>query len=113
GTGHELNFICFLSVLRDAAEIDESDFCSVALGVFSHYFQLVRTLQKRYLLEPAGSRGCWGLDDYQFIPYLFGAAQLSSHPHLRQKSVCSEEIRHDFSRDYMYIEAVNHVHVLK
>ena len=113
GTGHELNFVCFLSVLRDAGEIDESDFCSIAMGVFSHYFQLVRTLQKRYFLEPAGSRGCWGLDDYQFIPYLFGAAQLSSHPHLRPKSVCSEEIRQDFSRDYMYIEAVNHVHVLK
>ena len=74
GTGHELSFIVFLMVLNDSGKLLISD--SLALVVFQRYWKLVRSIITAYQLEPAGSHGVWGLDDYHHLPFLFGAAEL-------------------------------------
>lgn len=40
------------------------------------YLEIVRRCQLRYQMEPAGSHGAWSLDDYQFVPFIWGSAQL-------------------------------------
>ncbi|KAF4657340.1 Serine/threonine-protein phosphatase 2A activator, partial [Perkinsus chesapeaki] len=89
GTGHETAFMAFLMVLiavghfDDCAVIEddgnvEEDILGQEIGlrIFPRYIALMRHIQKQYMLEPAGSHGVWGLDDYHHIPFLLGACQL-------------------------------------
>lgn len=77
GTGHELSFIFFLCSLFKAEILKEEDNVASALCLFNTYLVFVRRLQKTYRMEPAGSQGVWSLDDYQFVPFIWGSAQLS------------------------------------
>ncbi len=73
----------------------------------------MRILQQTYWLEPAGSHGVWGLDDYHFLPFLFGSSQLNGHKHLRPKSIHDKEIMELFKDEYMYLGCVNFVNEIK
>ncbi|KAJ2439849.1 Serine/threonine-protein phosphatase 2A activator 2 [Coemansia sp. RSA 2424] len=113
GTGHELNFLSFLLCLDKLALIQREDYTALVVHVFFQYVHVMRGLQMSYWLEPAGSHGVWGLDDYQFLPFLFGAGQLRTHKHLRPKSIHNAEILDEFSKDYMYFESVRFVNSIK
>lgn len=64
GTGHELNFVVFLLCLFKVGVYTADEFASVINKVFQRYLVLMRKIQLIYVLEPAGSHGVWGLDDY-------------------------------------------------
>eukprot|EP00565_Helicotheca_tamesis_P006363 CAMPEP_0185728202 /NCGR_PEP_ID=MMETSP1171-20130828/3634_1 /TAXON_ID=374046 /ORGANISM="Helicotheca tamensis, Strain CCMP826" /LENGTH=468 /DNA_ID=CAMNT_0028396881 /DNA_START=52 /DNA_END=1458 /DNA_ORIENTATION=+ len=95
GTGHESSFLVFLLCLckigcfgrsstsssssttrTAAASPTPAILAPVTLSIFSQYLLVTRGIQTDYMLEPAGSHGVWGLDDYHCLPFYFGACQL-------------------------------------
>lgn len=102
------------------------DYAALVLHVFQQYLTLMRKLQIKFLLEPAGSHGVWGLDDYHFLPFYFGSAQLFGiffffffyslflflkiqsidHKHLKPKSIHSDEILQAYKGKYMYLSCI-------
>ncbi len=73
----------------------------------------MRHIQTTYWLEPAGSHGVWGLDDYQFLPFVWGSAQLTNHPLIRPKSIHNEELLGMYGNEYMYLTCVQFVKAVR
>lgn len=93
GTGHELSFLAFIasldmlqlwgdtdiSIVPDSKENDQlSNFADDLLFIWYKYYHLIKSLILVYNLEPAGSHGVWGLDDYFHLIYIWGAVQWSN-----------------------------------
>ncbi|MEQ2276038.1 hypothetical protein XENORESO_012741 [Xenotaenia resolanae] len=75
GTGHEAAFAAFLCCLCKVGALRISDQLAIVFKVFNRYLQVMRKLQRTYRMEPAGSQGVWGLDDFQFLPFIWGSSQ--------------------------------------
>ena len=113
GTGHELNFFCMLLILYKSRVYTNKDFPYLIFKILYRYVLFVRKLQVDYMLEPAGARGVWGLDEYQFLPFIFGAAQLVGNKVLTPKSVKDNDTLLDYKDEYLYFDCVDHIKTVK
>jgi len=113
GTGHETNFCAFLYCLAKLGVFAESDRTALVLVIFNSYLNLMRKLQTSYWLEPAGSHGVWGLDDYQFLPFIWGSGQFVDHPLSRPRSIHNPDVVEGLSDQYLYIGCIKFVKRVK
>lgn len=113
GTGHELNFLCILLILFITGYYKEEDFSAVVHHVFFPYIFLVRSLQKTYKLEPAGAHGVWGLDEYHFLPFLFGASELIGNQNIPPSAIHDDRLIDEYENQYMYLSCVKYVKQVK
>uniref|UniRef100_A0A914HBC5 Serine/threonine-protein phosphatase 2A activator n=1 Tax=Globodera rostochiensis TaxID=31243 RepID=A0A914HBC5_GLORO len=115
GSGHEAAFVVFLFCLYqlDVLNSPEDDQASV-LRIFHRYLKLVRRLQCEYRMEPAGSRGVHAIDDFQFLPFLFGSAQLiDSKQRLIPDYYLRSEMVTQYQSDNLFFEAIQYINQTK
>lgn len=121
GTGHELSFLIFINCLIKSLPFEEINYSWIGgFLIGQEYLNLVRKIQCKYSLEPAGSHGVWGLDDHQFIPFLLGSSQLIGiEKDMRGIISPAEMIKiQNFSnplirKEYLYPNSLYHIHLLK
>ncbi|XP_012233287.1 serine/threonine-protein phosphatase 2A activator-like [Linepithema humile] len=113
GTGHEMAFLMFLCCMFKIGAFKEDDKVAVAIKVFNRYLELVRRLQLTYRMEPAGSHGVWSLDDYQFIPFIWGSAQLIGHPRIEPRHFVDQGVVESYSKKYMFLGCIEFISKVK
>ena len=113
GTGHEINFIAFICCLQKIGFFNCSDYVSIVFDLFNEYLHLMRKIQLWYKLEPAGSQGVWGLDDYQFLPFVFGSSQFLNNPVISPEQFVDPEIVSNYHEEYIFLECIRFINQVK
>lgn len=129
GTGHELSFTAFLISLfkvnylkqpempirgpRTGSATQLNDYAASGLYIFPAYLRLVRHLQTYFRMEPAGSHGVWSLDDFQFVPYIWGSSQLLGTGLYEPSAIPDREIAEKEANSCLLFSCINYVYQVK
>lgn len=110
GTTHELNFIFFVAGLFQARILNrEEDLAASGLILFVRYLKLVRRLQVTYSMVPPANHGAYALDKFQFIPFIWGAAQLCYDAPFSPRKMLDEAIVAKYKSSYLFVDCVGHI----
>ncbi|RZC35864.1 PTPA and/or DBP domain containing protein [Asbolus verrucosus] len=113
GTGHEISFVMFLCCLFKIGLLKENDKTATGCKIFPRYLDVARKLQQTYRMEPAGSHGVWSLDDFQFIPFIWGSSQLFAHPVIEPARFLDQNILNHFGDDFMFLTCIRYINQVK
>lgn len=121
GTGHECSFqvlllsLCKIGCFGSTATQPPTALRlkAVTLSIWSAYLRVTRTLQKEYMLEPAGSHGVWGLDDYHCLPFFFGASQLEGEDTTTPDCIHDRDTLEQGKEKYLYFGCISYIKTLK
>lgn len=114
GTGHEMSFIMFLCCLYKIGYLNTEDNVATVFLIFNKYLQIARKLQQTYRMEPAGSHGVWSLDDYQFVPFIWGSSQLIDQPRIYPPGkFLEDDIIDKYSDEYMFLSCIKYIKEVK
>ncbi|VDD74865.1 unnamed protein product [Mesocestoides corti] len=129
GTGHELAFIAFLLALfkmgflkkpesaiinqKTGSALEHNEYAEIALCVFPVYLRFVRHLQTYFRMEPAGSHGAWSLDDFQFVPYIWGSSQLMGTGLYEPSVIPNKEVASKEAESCLLFSCVNYIFQVK
>uniref|UniRef100_A0A915F0M0 Serine/threonine-protein phosphatase 2A activator n=1 Tax=Echinococcus canadensis TaxID=519352 RepID=A0A915F0M0_9CEST len=129
GTGHELSFMAFLLSLfkigylkqighsgrglQSGSSAELNDYAATALYILPAYLRLVRHLQTYFRMEPAGSHGVWSLDDFQFVPYIWGSSQLIGTGLYEPSALPDQEIAEKEANSCLLFSCINYIYQVK
>ncbi|KOB68456.1 Serine/threonine-protein phosphatase 2A activator [Operophtera brumata] len=114
GTGHEMSFVMFLCCLYKICYLNEEDNIATVFLIFNKYINIVRRLQKTYRMEPAGSHGVWSLDDYQFVPFIWGSSQLIDQPKIYPPvKFLEDEVIEKYADEYIFMSCIHYIKSMK
>lgn len=127
GTGHECSFYVFLYALckigifgnvPKTVAPSHDLMAPVALAITSQYLEVCRGIQTQYMLEPAGSHGVWGLDDYHCIPFYIGACQMQNDAYndmdFTPSSIHNDNLlKSDDGNSMLYFQCIRYIKSLK
>lgn len=121
GTGHECSFqVALLALLKLGCFGSTSELPptrrrlhAATISLYQAYLQVTRQLQTEYMLEPAGSHGVWGLDDYHCLPFYFGACQLQGQDEYLPSSIHNDSVLRTQGDAYLYMGCIRYIKALK